>query len=157
MIRKLHRWPGLLAAVLLIALAFSGSVLSVFPAMERIAAPTATQDQSVAELARLVIAAHPGVEQIKRSPSGKITVWWFEGNTPGAARIDPATGKDIGSADPSAVEQWFTTLHRSLFLDDTGRIVMAIAAAVMLTLTLWDRRRDRKEISAYGILRNSIV
>ena len=136
MIRKLHRWPGLLAAVLLIVLAFSGSVLSVFPAMERIAAPTATQDQSVAELARLVIAAHPGVEQIKRSPSGKITVWWFEGNTPGAARVDPATGKDIGSADPSAVEQWFTTLHRSLFLDDTGRIVMAIAAAAMLTLTL---------------------
>jgi sulfite reductase (NADPH) flavoprotein alpha-component len=44
MIRKLHRWPALLAAVLLIVLALSGSVLSVFPAMERIAAPTAASD-----------------------------------------------------------------------------------------------------------------
>lgn len=136
MIRKLHRWPALLAAVLLIVLALSGSVLSVFPAMERIAAPTAASDQTVAQLAALVAAEHPGVEQIKRSPSGKITVWWFVGNTPGAAIVDPATGKDIGSADPSKVEQWFTSLHRSLFLDDTGRIVMAIAAASMLMLTL---------------------
>jgi sulfite reductase (NADPH) flavoprotein alpha-component len=115
MIRKLHRWPALLAAVLLIVLALSGSVLSVFPAMERIAAPTAASDQTVAQLAALVAAEHPGVEQIKRSPSGKITVWWFVGNTPGAAIVDPATGKDIGSADPSMVEQWFISLHRSIF------------------------------------------
>ena len=35
MIRALHRWPGLLALVLLAVLALSGAVLSVFPAAER--------------------------------------------------------------------------------------------------------------------------
>jgi len=56
MIRKLHRWPGLLAAVLLIALAVSGAALSVFPAIEAIAAPKAASGQTVARLADLVLA-----------------------------------------------------------------------------------------------------
>jgi sulfite reductase (NADPH) flavoprotein alpha-component len=136
MIRKLHRWPGLLAAVLLIALALSGAALSVFPALDRVASPAAVPEQSVAELAALVVAQHPGVEQIRRAPSGKLSVWWFEGNTPGSAIVDPTTGQDMGSADPSPIEQWLISFHRSLFLDDTGRIVMAVAAFAMLVLTV---------------------
>lgn len=136
MIRKLHRWPGLSAAVLLIALAGSGAALSVFPTLESLAVPQVASGQTVAALADLVLAQHPGVEQIRRAPSGKITVWWFEGDTPGSATIDPATGKDIASADPSMVEQWLINFHRSLFLDDTGRIVMAAAAFAMLVLAV---------------------
>ena len=136
MIRKLHRWPGLLAAILLIALSLSGAALSVFPALERVASPAALPEQSVAELAALIVARHPGVEQIRRAPSGKLTVWWFEGDTPGSAVVDPATGQDMGSADPSRVEQWLVSFHRSLFLDDTGRIVMAVAAFAMLMLSI---------------------
>ena len=112
MIRKLHRWPALLASVLLIVLAVTGTALSVFPALERMATPAAVSGQSVAELAALVLAKHPTAEQIKRAPSGKITVWWFDGDTPGAAVFDPATGQDKGSADPSAVEQWSTVVDR---------------------------------------------
>ena len=134
--RKLHRWPALIAAVFLILLAISGTLLSVFPALDRVTMPSAKQGQSVAELATLALAAHPGLEQIRRGPSGKITVWWFEGNAPASAVFDPTTGQDMGSADPNAVEQWLISLHRALFLDDTGRIVMAIAAAAMLILAL---------------------
>ncbi len=134
MIRKLHRWPALLASVLLIVLAVTGTALSVFPALERMATPAAVSGQSVAELAALVLAKHPTAEQIKRAPSGKITVWWFDGDTPGAAVFDPATGQDKGSADPSAVEQWLMNFHRALFLDDNGRIVTAMAALAMLVL-----------------------
>jgi sulfite reductase (NADPH) flavoprotein alpha-component len=136
MIRTLHRWPGVLAAVFLIALSLSGAALSVFPALERVATPAAVPEQSVATLAALVTAQHAGVEQIRRAPSGKITVWWFDGNTPGSAVVDPATGQDIGRADPNATEQWLTEFHRSLFLDDTGRIVMAVSAFAMLVLAV---------------------
>ncbi len=136
MIRTLHRWGGLLAAVFLIALAISGAALSVFPAVERVTAPTAVPEQSVAALAAMVVAQHPRLEQIRRAPSGKLTAWWFEGNTPGSAVIDPATGQDTGSADPSAVEQWLVNFHRSLFLDDAGRIVMAVAAFAMAVLAV---------------------
>ena len=136
MTRKLHRWPGLFAAILLIILSISGAALSVFPALDRVSAPAVAQDQTVAALAVMAQRAHPGVEQIKRAPSGKITVWWFEGDTPGSAVFDPMTGQDVGSADPSPVEQWLVSFHRSLFLDDTGRITMGIAAAAMLVLTI---------------------
>ena len=136
MMRRLHRWPGLLAAAFLIMLAVSGAILSVFPAAERIASPAAVQGQTVADLAALVLDQHPGAEQIRRAPSGKITVWWFDGGTPGAAVIDPATGQDVASADKSAIRQWLTAFHRSLLLDDAGRMTMAAAAFAMLGLAL---------------------
>lgn len=136
MIRVLHRWPGLVAALLLSILALSGAALSVFPAAERLSAPQPVAGQTVAELASLVLARHPGLEEIRRSPSGRITAWWFDDGKPGSAVIDPATGADVGPADPNPVERWLTTLHRSLFLDDAGRLVMAAGAAAMLVLAL---------------------
>ncbi|KFE33364.1 MAG: PepSY domain-containing protein [Desulfomicrobium sp.] len=136
MIRALHRWPGLLALVLVTVLALSGAALSVFPMAERLVAPQAVAGQSVADMAARVAATHPGLEEIRRSPSGTITAWWFDGGTPGSAVIDPATGADVGSADPNPVERWLTNLHRSLFLDDAGRLVMAAGAAAMLVLAL---------------------
>ena len=136
MIRLLHRWPGLLALVLVTVLALSGAALSVFPMAERLTAPQVVAGQSVADLAASVAATHPGLEEIRRSPSGTITAWWFDGGTPGSAVIDPTTGADIASADPNGAERWLTTLHRSLFLDDAGRLVMAAGAAAMLVLAL---------------------
>lgn len=136
MIRFFHRWPGLIAAALLIVLALSGTVLSVFPVIERITAPADLADQTVADLAATVLAAHPGVEEIKRAPSGKITAYWFDGDTPGAAVIDPISGQDAASADPNLVERWFTDLHRALFLEDTGRLIMAATAAAMLAMAV---------------------
>ncbi len=136
MIRALHRWPGLLALALVTMLALSGAALSVFPAAERLAAPQAEAGLSVAALAERIQAAYPGVEQIRRAPSGRITAYWFDQGAPGAAVIDPATGQGVASADPNPVERWLTNLHRSLFLDDAGRIAMAAGAAAMLVLSL---------------------
>lgn len=136
MIRALHRWPGILSLVFLVILALSGAALSVFPAAERLSGPQSVARQSIADLAALVAASHPGLEEIRRSPSGTITAWWFEGGTPGSAVIDPATGADVGSADPNPVERWLTNLHRSLFLDDAGRLVMATGALAMMLLSL---------------------
>ncbi len=135
MIRSLHRWFGLIAAVLLIAVALSGMALSVFPAAEALTRPAA-QAISVAELAARVQAAEPSVEQIRRAPSGRITAYYFDGDQPASAVIDPATGKPAGSADTSALQRWLTIFHRSLLLDDTGRIITAGGAVVMLLLSM---------------------
>jgi sulfite reductase (NADPH) flavoprotein alpha-component len=136
MIRALHRWPGLLALALVTTLSLSGAALSVFPAAERIAAPQAEAGLTVATLAERIQAAYPGVEQIRRSPSGRITAYWFDQGAPGAAVIDPTTGQGVASADPNQIERWLTNLHRSLFLGDGGRIAMAAGAAAMLVLSL---------------------
>jgi sulfite reductase (NADPH) flavoprotein alpha-component len=136
MIRALHRWPGLLALALITVLALSGAVLSVFPAAERLTMPAAQESLSIATLTERILAVHPGTEQIRRAPSGRITAYWFEGDAPGAAVIDPATGLEAASADPNLTKRWLTDLHRSLFLDDTGRIAAAVGAAAMLVMTL---------------------
>jgi sulfite reductase (NADPH) flavoprotein alpha-component len=136
MIRSLHRWPGLVAAALLVVLTLSGAALSIFPTAERLTAPQADTGLSVATLATRVQTAFPGVEQIRRSPSGQITAYWFVDGTPGAAVIDPANGEGVGSADPNQVARWLTNLHRSLFLGDGGRIAVAIGAAAMLVLSV---------------------
>ena len=136
MIRAFHRWPGLLALALVTVLALSGAALSVFPAVERLSAPQAETGLTVAVLADRIQAVYPGVEQIRRSPSGRITAYWFDQGTPGAAVIEPATGAGVASADPNQVERWLTNLHRSLFLGDGGRIAMAVGAAAMLVLSL---------------------
>jgi sulfite reductase (NADPH) flavoprotein alpha-component len=136
MIRAFHRWPGLLALALLTVLSLSGTALSVFPAAERIAAPQAEAGLTVAALADSIQAVYPGVEQIRRSPSGRITAYWFDQGVPGAAVIDPATGEGVASADPNQALRWLTNLHRSLFLGDGGRMAMAAGAAAMLVLSL---------------------
>ncbi len=136
MIRALHRWPGLLALALVTILSLSGAALSVFPAAERLAAPQAEAGLTVAALADRIQAVYPGVEQIRRSPSGRITAYWFDQGAPGAAVIDPVTGEGVASADPNQAERWLTNLHRSLFLGDGGRIAMAAGAAAMLILSL---------------------
>ena len=136
MIRLLHRWPGLVALLLVLMLALSGAALSVFPAADRLTTPQAEASLSVADLASRIQAQHPSVEQIKRAPSGRITAYWFNGDVAEAGTIDPATGKAVASADPNPVQRWLTNFHRSLFLDDSGRIVMAIGAFAMLVLSI---------------------
>jgi len=136
MMRALHRWPGLLAALLLVVLSLSGAALSLFPAAERLTSPQAAATLSVADLAARIEAHHPQVEQIRRSPSGRITAYWFEDGAPQAAVIDPATGQGIAAADPNPFERWLTNLHRSLLLGDGGRLAMAAGAAAMLVLAL---------------------
>jgi uncharacterized iron-regulated membrane protein len=136
MIRALHRWPGLLAAALLIVLTLSGAALAVFPATERLQAPQAQAGLSVADLAGRIQANYPQVEQVRRAASGQITAYWFAGGAAGAAVIDPVTGQGVGAADPNQTARWLTNLHRSLFLGDGGRIVVAIGAAAMLILAI---------------------
>ncbi|RXF75580.1 PepSY domain-containing protein [Hansschlegelia zhihuaiae] len=136
MIRALHRWPGLLALALVVILALSGAALSIFPPVERLASPQTEADLSVAELAARIQAAYPGLERIRRAPSGRIMAAWLDGGGPGAAVVDPATGRRVASADPDQAQRWLTNLHRSLFLGDAGRIAAAAGAAAMLALSL---------------------
>lgn len=136
MIRIVHRWPGLILALLLLVISISGAILAAFPAIDSLKAVSAESGLSVADLAHRVSLSHPGLEEIRRGPSGQITAWWFDAERPGSSVIDPATGLDLGSADPDPVRRWITSLHRSLLLDDTGRLMTALGAFTMLLLCI---------------------
>ncbi|MDD1149470.1 PepSY domain-containing protein [Pseudomonas sp. TNT2022 ID357] len=135
MLRSLHSIPGLLAALLVMLLAISGATLALNPALERLQAPPAAADISVAQLAGRVAGQLGGIEQIRRTPSGTLIVYHREHGQTLVSRVDPQTGALLAPYTPSALARWVKELHRSLFLDTPGHIVAALGALAMLLLS----------------------
>lgn len=53
------------------------------------------------------------------------------------AYINPLTGEQLGNLQPkSQFIQWITALHRSLFLKETGRVIVGIISFLLLIITL---------------------
>lgn len=137
MLRQLHGLPGLLVALFLVTLAVTGAVLALAPAMDRATAVIpAVGEVSVAELAGRVLVHYPGTEQIVRGPSGGVVVYYSRDGQPGADIVNPLTGEGIAPYEPSAFFTWIRDLHRSFLLDDAGRGLAGVMAAVMLLLCI---------------------
>ncbi len=137
MLRWIHKVLALSIVAPLMALAISGSVLSVMPALDRAGAISPPADGiNVAELAARIAGALPGVEQIKRLPSGKVVAFHAGTDGPAAVVVDPSSGEAVSNYAPSAFERWMTNLHRSFFLGDGGRMAAGAAALALLVLTL---------------------
>lgn len=136
MLRKFHSLSGLMAALLIVLLATTGATLSVNPFLERTQTKVAgTASISVAELAGKIASHYPGVEQIQRTASGGVIVYFTDDNQVAADLINPITGTSIGAYTPSPVMVWVKNLHRSFLLGTPGRIGAGIAALIMLLLT----------------------
>lgn len=137
MIRQLHSLLGLTAAVLVMVLAISGAILSLDPALERLDATVPAAGQvSVAVLAGRVAQHYPGAEQIQRTPSGSVIVYYSRDGHVGIDRVDPLSGQAIAPHASSAFSRWMKNLHRSFLLDTPGRAAAGISALVMLVLSL---------------------
>ncbi|HEY9095598.1 MAG TPA: PepSY domain-containing protein, partial [Hydrogenophaga sp.] len=95
--------------------------------------PAAPGDLPVATLVERVARTVPGVEEIRRLPSGAIVVFSFAGDQPKAQVVDPADGWVLGAWKASALPRWVKNLHRSLLLGDAGRWG---AAGIALTMAL---------------------
>ena len=157
MLRIFHSWSGLMAALLITMLAITGAVLSVNPVMERAQAKVVgTSSISVAELTGKIASRYPGAEQLQRSPSGSIIVYFTEGDQTGADLIDPFTGATIGGYSNSPFMVWVKNLHRSYLLDTPGRVGAGIAAVLMLFLTISGAFMLAKRLGGWRQLLNPI-
>ncbi|BBP53123.1 NADPH flavoprotein [Pseudomonas sp. St386] len=137
MLRQLHSLPGLIAALLVMLLAISGATLSVDPALERLNnTSTAAGQVNVGQLAGRVASHFPGVEQIQRTASGTVIVYFDQDGRVGAEKVDPLTGRGLAPYEPSAFSRWMKDLHRSLFLDTPGHGVSGVGALFMLMLSV---------------------
>ncbi|MGM9490296.1 PepSY domain-containing protein [Ideonella sp. YS5] len=135
MLRKLHSIPALFAGLLLVLVALTGSVLSLFPALER-AQAVQPAGIDVATLASRVIARLPGVQTVVREPSGLLIAYHLSGQTQEASVIDPDSGSAVDAYRSSAIQRWVKNLHRQLMLDDAGRVATGVAAACMLVIVV---------------------
>ncbi|MBN0979494.1 PepSY domain-containing protein [Pseudomonas hygromyciniae] len=137
MLRQFHSLPGLIAALLVMLLAISGAVMSVNPALERLqSTPAAAGQLNVGQLAGRVATYFPGAEQIQRTASGTVIVYYNQDGRSGAERVDPMTGQGLGTYQPSAFSRWMKDLHRSLFMGTPGHGVSGLGALFMLILSV---------------------
>jgi sulfite reductase (NADPH) flavoprotein alpha-component len=136
-LRRLHSFLGLLVALLAAVLAISGAILSLNPALERWGGTLPADGQiNVATLAGRVAQHFPGVEQIQRTPSGSVIVYYNRDGQPGVDRVDPQTGQGIAPHAVSPFTRWMKRLHRSWLLDTPGRVTSGLIALGMLVLSV---------------------
>lgn len=137
MLRKLHAYPALIAALLVSFMAITGAVLSLQPAVEQLQTASSAGAQSdVAALLGEISISHAQPQRLVRMASGSLILYYRGQNGPGADTIDPKTGKSIAPYAPSAFFTFFIELHRSLFARDNGRIVTGVAAGAMVILSI---------------------
>lgn len=137
MLRQIHSLPGLFAALLIAALAITGGVLSLDPALERANAIVPQPGQiSVGALAQAAKTQHAEIDRIVRTASGSVIVYYFDGDRAAADLIDPSSGSTIASHEPSRFNKFVTNLHRSLLLGDAGRVAAGVGALTMVVLTI---------------------
>ncbi len=137
MLRQIHSLFGLLAALLVSALAITGAILSVEPVMDRAAErPVVVGQVNVAAFAAAMKLRFPEIDKIVREPSGAIIVNHFNNERAAANRIDPATMAVIGPHAPSPALRFITNLHRSFLLGNVGRAAAGLGAVAMLILSL---------------------
>lgn len=137
MLRQLHSLPGLVAALLVTVMALTGAILATDPVQQRLnTVIPARGEMSVADLAGNVAKQYPGVEQIQRTATGTIIVYFRSGDTSGADLINPRNGQAITGYETPAFMRWMKNLHRSFFLDTEGRIATGSGAALMLLLAV---------------------
>lgn len=131
--RGIHRWLGLWAGSAAVVLGITGVILAFFPLRDTWQAAPVDTGMTVSMLAQRVSTTIPGIEEIRRLPSGDIVVYSFEQDQPRASLVDPADGRVLGDYRPSTVERWVKNLHRSFLLGDAGRLSAAgIALAICL-------------------------
>jgi len=136
--RRLHSALGLFALVVVLALAVSGAILSVYPIKDGIAAAPVATGQSVADIAGPLANALPDIESIEVSPSGQISVQYSDADgLPLSGIVDPSSGAIIASSpEPGWFYAGLKDFHRGFLMGDNGRILAGVGALVMAALSL---------------------
>lgn len=136
MIRLLHKIPGIFAALLVLVMAGSGTILSVMPALQAAnVAPSA--GLSVQHMLVAVERHVQNIREIRRLPSGAIIVAHSHGfGFPKQDIVDPRTGVILHGYHPSRFMQEMIAFHRSLFLGFDGRMAGIVAALALLFLSV---------------------
>lgn len=135
MTRKIWRYTHLLVAfiifIYLLIASISGAILGIH---EGISAKQNQADISVASFVEKVSKNYAEVVSLKKNKEGEIELQAYdEEYNEIKGTVDPTTGKIITlKKQKNQYIDWVTTLHRSLFLDTTGRVLAGIFTVLFL-------------------------
>lgn len=137
--RRLHSLPGLISALLLIAVALSGAAIATLTIRDAFAPEVQDAGQiTVGQVAERVSRTLPGVEKIERTASGTVIASYIgPGGASQQTYIDVTTGRSLGlTGGEGGLEDALATFHRSLLLGDNGRLISGLAAVLMILVSL---------------------
>lgn len=145
MITKVWRYSHLSLAIIsslfLLVAVITGIILGVYPIKNQIQAhnlPTAT-NQSIASVLNHLNSEYEDILELEVNNDllVKISTIDFNEAKNGDFYINPSTGKKIDELPKkSNVYNWAKTLHRSLFLKNTGRIFVGISSFLLFLIAI---------------------
>ena len=136
--RTLHSFVGMVFGLVVAALALSGAVLALYPVGDRLGAVDHAPGLTVADLAARVVAANPGVEEIRRTEGGRFVAAVSGDDGPANVTVDPATGAALARYEISPLRVWVEDLHRAFLTGDrtAGHVVSGLGAVAMVVVLL---------------------
>ncbi len=142
MIISIWRYSHLALAIssflLLTVAAITGIVLAFEPIIDRSQNYKADEFNAVslAQAVPLLREKFPGIQEITVDDNDFVIIKYSEEEGGDKqAYVDPTTGKILGTPkDKLQLFQWMTNLHRSLFLKETGRVLVGIGSFLLILM-----------------------
>ena len=149
--RNTHFLLAITASLFLFIAALSGAILGVEAALDR-ATPQAVNITStrLGEAKESIELQFDEVYEIALSTKGFLVVQGVTGGDFGSFYVDPNKGTVLGEViPPSPFFQFIRTVHRSLFLKKTGRILMSFVSFLLVLLVLSGLLLLRKRLGGF--------
>ncbi|SEA50965.1 PepSY domain-containing protein [Psychroflexus halocasei] len=138
--RLSHLALALIAGIFILLASITGLALATEPVIEHSKATSFHHlDELDLETALLNIKAeHPEVISIHRNAYNQISIETIDENFESQSfYINPFTGKKIANiSERSAIYEFNTVLHRSLFLKSTGRFIIGLTAIFLILIVI---------------------
>lgn len=136
--RKTHQWIGLFISVLIVLVSLTGTILSTKPMYNAYNAHTLPRDMSVATVTKIIATKNKRItpQKLTINANGEAQLNYTIRNKLKKRSISLTTGKFVRTQKEPQIYSFVTTLHRSFFLGDNGRIIPAIVALAMLVLAI---------------------
>ncbi|MCM5529636.1 PepSY domain-containing protein [Parasegetibacter sp. NRK P23] len=143
MIISVWRYSHLALAVssflLLLLASVTGIVLAFDPLTDK-AATHRVQDPSTVRLSEavpLLKEKYGDVHELRMEKGALVLHWTDEAGNGEKSYVDARNGKELGAVEEqSSFFQWVTALHRSLFLHETGRLLMGITCFLLMLIVI---------------------
>ena len=143
MIISVWRYSHLALAIssflLLIVASVTGIFLAAEPVIEKAQGYKSNSFDTVtlAQVVPLLKEKHPGIQEVIVDDNDFVIIKYASEEGDEQAYVDPATGEILGvPAEKQPIFQWMTNLHRSLFLKETGRILVGIASFLLILIAV---------------------
>ena len=138
--RYAHLVLALFSCLFLTLASLTGVILAVDAAAEKLPPYRVENFSSItlAESLPALLKVYPEISEITVDHNGFVTLQALDADFNEInAYIDPRTGKILGTPEKeSELIKWVTSLHRSLFLHEAGRIFVGINAFLLLFITI---------------------